>query len=374
MKTTITSPKYCVEVEIISVKKVAHYVYNDVCKAISYEDHNALVMKLLPQLPKTTCAQDFEDFYKRSGLRVLVELEDEEAMEVFYYDRNGRHPNVNLMDSDFKEQIRQPGCIYPQEYPDIIIHVKKESYKEEREAVNKMKKTITINDVEHVKAYFKEYEHYDIQLDYIDFAHYKDDHMVNKLLRMIPKGIRYQALDDFYQKTGLRIRIRYEQEDHCVQIYDRKGNHGVEGATCVSAKLEKLIRAEEELEPCDILIDYHQETSDTKAPFYLKHILPVFSKRSDVNEAWIADFQGKPIVSSSAFKETFTIYEQHIIQYVLKLLRRREQRQALEYVQMFTVIYGNKDKEEIRYNIICVDDGSYISFELLKEAWDLEKI
>lgn len=368
MKTTISSPNYYVEVEIISIKKVAHYVHKDTFKDITCENHDALVEVLLPQLPKTTCAQDFEDFYKRSGLRVLVEIEDTEAMEVFYYDRNGRHPNVHVMDPDFKEQIRQPGCIYPQEYPDIIIYVKKERHKEERDAVNKMKKTITINDVEHVKAYFKEYEHYDIQLDYIDFAHYKDDHMVNKLLRMIPKGINYQALDDFYQKTGLRIRVRYEQEDHCVQIYDRKGSHGVEGATCVSARIEKLIRAEEELEPCDILIEYHQEISDTKAPFYLRHILPVFPKRSNVNEAWIANFKGKPIVSSSAFKETFTIYEQHIIQYVLKLLWRKEQQKALEYVQMFTVIYGNKDKEEIRYDIICIDDGSYISFELLEEA------
>ena len=112
-------------IRINHVETVENYLEGGELKYIDLECNEGIVKgvgKLIEMLPKSFEPKDLKKFYKRTGLKVQIQLIVGYDMKIF--DRKGKYPrdDAYIWNEEFMKNVdKHPEWLEPQEEADIII-------------------------------------------------------------------------------------------------------------------------------------------------------------------------------------------------------------------------------------------------------------
>lgn len=102
------------------------------------------------------------------------------------------------------------------------------------------------------------------RLKYLDLQDSKRVKGVRELLELIPGGFDIDRIWEFYEKTGLRLRVTHYNDQYEVKYIDRNGTYprpflNIYGPICAAIPPERIAAHSEWFEPqeeCDLELRY----------------------------------------------------------------------------------------------------------------------
>ena len=125
-------------------------------------------------------------------------------------------------------------------------------------------KQIIIRNAEAIEGYLKLDIRGRQRLKYLDLQDNTRIKGVRELLELIPGGFDLERIREFYEKTGLRLRVTHYNDQYEVQYFDRKGIYpspllNINNPIFLTMSAEKICAHEEWFEPqeeCDLELRY----------------------------------------------------------------------------------------------------------------------
>ena len=125
-------------------------------------------------------------------------------------------------------------------------------------------KQIIIRNAEAIEGYLKLDIRGRQRLKYLDLQGNKRIKGVRELLELIPGGFDLERIREFYEKTGLRLRVTHYNDQYEVQYFDRKGIYpspllNINNPIFLAMSAEEICAHEEWFEPqeeCDLELRY----------------------------------------------------------------------------------------------------------------------
>ena len=125
-------------------------------------------------------------------------------------------------------------------------------------------KQIIIRNAEAIEGYLKLDIRGRQRLKSLDLQDNKLITGVRELLVLIPGGFDLERIREFYEKTGLRLRVTHYNDQYEVQYFDRKGIYpspllNINNPIFLTMSAEKICAHEEWFEPqeeCDLELRY----------------------------------------------------------------------------------------------------------------------